>query len=161
METQQLNVIFQKVFLEVFEQHAFFILDPVNSEQTADESVFKQNEYYKIEMSVRGDLNGIFILLLPLDICKEIEENLTGSSDDSMNTDEFDGDGAKELLNMMGAVITETAYGEDVVFDISIPFFSAFDDAQWSYLSQLSIQARFMANEHFLFLFFDKRDDLQ
>jgi hypothetical protein len=118
MTQPELQHVLEKTFLEVLEQHAFLLPDPAGA---AVSEVIGGNsfaDYAKVTMRAAGDMTGLFTMLLPMSVCREVESNLSGADD---GTGE---DAAKELMNIIGSNVLSAMIGPNARYDISIPDFT-------------------------------------
>jgi hypothetical protein len=155
MDLKKFNETLNQVFLEVLEQYAFLMPEPLSLEQETDASAFAGEPYLEIDMAVSGTLNGEFIMLLPRKTCTEIEENLVGNEPGAACELDTDADGANEILNIIGGAVLSHVIGEHGSFDISIPKSKTFDVNNWDHLSQLKYVSGFVVDGSPVFLFFD------
>ncbi|MBF0299151.1 MAG: hypothetical protein HQK51_10555 [Oligoflexia bacterium] len=128
---KNLNEIVKESLWKILEQHAFLFLDPLPEDdimsylkQLKVEGNFQDKDYLCVKMNFEcNNREGSFFLYMSADSAIEIETNLLGNDIDQIDLVQCirEGDGAKEILNIMGANILTEIYGEEPKRNLSIP----------------------------------------
>lgn len=124
MTKDQIQTI-EKTFWNILEQHVFLLPDPMDRSSDAYLDLVNKQEYAQIKMFFSKPIRGHFLFVLPLRICQEIEANLIGEDDLDKQPS---CDGAKEILNILGANILSDLFGETTGKEISIPEYSLLNE---------------------------------
>jgi hypothetical protein len=110
--------ILYRVLEETLENLAFMFAEEVDANEisTAD------TEWVEGTMNFSGDLhNGTLTMIVPNNISNELAGNILGIDDFSEEAAKLGQDSLKEVLNVIcGRVLTEI-YGEEPLFELSIP----------------------------------------
>ncbi|HLE10501.1 MAG: hypothetical protein A2504_14450 [Bdellovibrionales bacterium RIFOXYD12_FULL_39_22] len=114
------QVIEEKVLsslFTVFESHAFLFLNAIEKEELAKVNC---DDYVEVAMRFDGDIKGTFSMVIHKTLEDEIRSNLISGVEEEDVSIEY-GDGAKELMNILGGNIMSDVLGEDHSFEISLP----------------------------------------
>jgi CheY-specific phosphatase CheX len=119
--------IFSGSLLSVLENMAFIFADP----SPADMGPEAPEQALLARMTYRGMENGTVCVAAPFGLCREIAVNMLGAGPGELSASEVL-DALRELLNMScGQFLTER-FGEELVFDLSIPEVSPLEAGGWN-----------------------------
>lgn len=141
MNTEESLQIIQKVFLDVLEQYAFLLLDPLEKEpETLPEN------FVQIELSFYGAQRGVFSMIISQEVNNEIEANLSGMDPSTFSNHARKFDGAKEMLNIIGPHILTDLFGNEEGIDISLPQQKSLDQETWKATMREPLKVGMSAN---------------
>lgn len=128
MPDQQSNEseVFFESLQSVLEKMAFMFADVVQ------ENEFEDDEPVLLEatMEFKGETNGKTILAAQAELCASLAENMLGIDPDEVNDSSLE-DALREVLNMTSGLYLTNRWGDDVVFDLTVPEVRKLDMTQW------------------------------
>ena len=102
-------------FTDVIEKMAFmFVEEAEDDEKEADGAL-------KAEMQFSGAYGGSVIIAVSHETANELASNVLGVDPDDENIEELRNDALRELLNVTCGNLLTAHYGEEPVFDLSVP----------------------------------------
>lgn len=116
MSDSQALDIFGNTLTMVLETMAFAFADEVDSA----EDIAGEGSYFKVQMSFKGPFTGSVLFFCNDDLAMEVATNTLGTDPDDV-TDPMKGDALKEMLNMACGQYLTARFGDDPVFDLSVP----------------------------------------
>ncbi|MBN2288498.1 MAG: chemotaxis protein CheX, partial [Candidatus Glassbacteria bacterium] len=115
---------------QVLEQMAFMFSDPADPEMMLEDP----GDCYLVQMSYLGPCSGKVAVAVQADLGREVGSNMLGADLDQV-TDTMVGDALKEMLNMSCGQFLTSYYGNEPVFDLTVPEISRLDTAAWKELA--------------------------
>jgi len=106
------------VVCHVLEQTAFLFPEPAD---LADGISFDGREYLSASLPFSGDHTGCVVLVMPVEMSRELAANLLGEDDDVDISPEKQYDAAKEILNIIVGQLLIQLYGDKALFDLTPP----------------------------------------
>ena len=122
--------VMAEVFCRVLEKLAFMFGEEVEKEELSGEG----ESYYHSMISFKGSCSGAFGIAAPVNFCLELAANVLGMDPDEDEVKGKAGDALKELLNMMCGQLLTDMFGDEEVFDLSVPRLSEMDKTGWEKL---------------------------
>jgi len=122
--------IVEKVFCEVLENFAFLFGDPCKK----NELIANNKAYLSAMINFRGSRHGIIGVAAPVDLCVEMAAGILGIDSDDDDAGEKAGDALKEFINIMCGQLLTTIYGDEEIFNMSIPEIESMDENEWQNL---------------------------
>jgi CheY-specific phosphatase CheX len=116
-----------KVCCDVFEQLAFMFGEIIEKDDVSCDS----NSFLRAHMSFKGDRTGTVEIVLPAELAETLAINILGIDDSDNIEPGTSEDAVKELLNTVCGRLLTVLYGEEAVFDLSVPSTSVLDNQQW------------------------------
>jgi chemotaxis protein CheY-P-specific phosphatase CheC len=115
----------------VLEKMVFMITESLEDDELDDQV----ENLLRAEMEFSGSLSGKVVLAAQSELCAEIAENMLGIDPDDVNQSSLE-DALREILNMACGQYLTSRWGEDQVFDLTVPHVEEFNSEQWSELAQ-------------------------
>lgn len=100
---------------EVLENMAFVFAEPLESDELDNDS----GPFFEVSMGFTGPKKGTIGMVAPVSLCLEMGSNMLG--DDELEDTEPAADALKELLNIVCGQFLTKFYGQEPVFDLSVP----------------------------------------
>lgn len=116
-----------EVFSEAIEAQAFMFAD----EEPLEDLAPPAGGSVKLTMEFSGPHNGQLLLVIPRTMCTELTVNILGIEEEEIDETIDIADAAKELLNVVCGQLLTAAYGQEPVFDLSVPLAAELDEAGW------------------------------
>lgn len=129
MENEQRDT-FIKVLEAVLEQLAFMFGEAV----TKDEMRVEGEKYLHVNMKFKGKQSGNLGVAIPADLSTVLASNILGLDEEEEVPSEKAIDALKEFLNIVCGQLLTTVYGDEPVFDLTVPKVSEIDKAGWEFL---------------------------
>ncbi|MFC1537555.1 chemotaxis protein CheX [Gemmatimonadota bacterium] len=114
----------------VLEQMAFMFADQCEKEDLSEEP----GDCFLVKMNYLGPQKGTVTVATQAGLGKEVGSNMLGVDLEEM-TETMVGDALKELLNMSCGQFLTAHFGNEPVFDLTVPEISRIDDEQWKELA--------------------------
>jgi len=118
MKKQILDEALNEVTSNVLEQTAFVFTEPADMSDGLD---FGDFEMVMMTLQYSGDEHGTVSLVLPVEFCRELSENMLGVDAVDTDSDDMHLDSAKELVNMIAGQLMTQLFGETAVLNLSPP----------------------------------------
>ncbi len=115
----------------VLEKMVFMITDTLDDDELDTGAV----DLLRAEMEFSGSQNGKAVLAAQSDLCAEIAENILGIDHDDVDQGSLE-DALREILNMTCGQYLTSRWGEEQVFDLTVPGVTTIDTEQWTELAQ-------------------------
>lgn len=115
---------------QVLEQMAFMFADHCDPEDLSEEP----GDCLLVEMNYLGPHQGTVMVATQTIFGKELGSNMLGVDLEEM-TDAMVGDALKELLNMSCGQFLTAYFGNEPVFDLTVPEITPIDKEQWKELA--------------------------
>ncbi len=119
--------VLKTVCCDVFEQLAFMFGEEIDKEDIESDS----NKFMKAQMSYKGEREGEIDIVLPSELADALAINILGLDEDDAIDSGASTDALKELLNTICGRMMTSLYGEEAVFDLSVPKTDELDNEQW------------------------------
>jgi chemotaxis protein CheY-P-specific phosphatase CheC len=114
----------------VLEKMVFMITESLDD----DELDVQVGDLLRAEMEFSGSQSGKVVLAAQSELCAEIAENMLGIDPDDVNQSSLE-DALREILNMGCGQYLTSRWGEDLVFDLTVPRVVEISSEQWSGLA--------------------------
>ena len=137
-----------EVFCSVLETLAFMFGDQVEKDELPPES----DENLAVKIRFKGPNAGELTLIAPADICLELAANILGVDDSSELADAKAHDALKELVNVTCGQLLTTIFGEEPVFDLTVPEVQPIDGPGWRELLTNEESVAFNVEENLVML---------
>jgi CheY-specific phosphatase CheX len=118
MKDQKLREELGAVTSHVLEQMAFMFPEPAD---LLDGMILGDFELIIVDVSFGGEREGMTSLVVPMEFCRELSENMLGEEVDEANSEEACFDAAKEIVNIITGQLLTRLYGSTAVFDLAPP----------------------------------------
>jgi len=119
--------VFTRVLEEVLEQLAFMFGKVVDKEE-----IFTENEkYLHVTMEFKGAQTGDVGIAISAWLGVVLASNILGIDEGEEVALDKSADALKELLNIVCGQLLTTVYGEEPVFDLTVPELVALDKVEW------------------------------
>ena len=142
MENEQREVLI-KILGTVLEQFAFMIGETVEKEE-----IFIEGErYLHAIINFKGVQSGTLGIAIPAELGVVLASNILGIDEGDEVAVEKSVDALKELLNIFYGQFLTTVYGEEPVFDLSVPDVSEIDKVEWEKLLDSPDAIRMMVED--------------
>lgn len=115
----------------VLEKMVFMITDTLDD----DELDAQATDLLRAEMKFSGSCSGKAVLAAQSDLCAEIAENMLGIDHEDVDQSCLE-DALREILNMACGQYLTSRWGEDQVFDLTVPEVVSISNEQWSELAR-------------------------
>ncbi len=115
----------------VIEKMVFMITDALDDDELDTGAV----DLLRAEMEFSGSRSGKAVLAAQSDLCAEIAENILGIDHDDVDQSSLE-DALREILNMTCGQYLTSRWGEEQVFDLTVPGVTTIDTEQWTELAQ-------------------------
>jgi CheY-specific phosphatase CheX len=139
MQSEHIDIL-TEVFCEVLEEVAFMFGEP----SSKDELLTNAAKRLHATMTFAGSTYGTLGVAMPAEMCTDLAANILGmDKEDDIPATEAE-DALKELLNITCGQFLTAMFGEESVFDFSIPQVTEIDQADWSALMQKPETVGFM-----------------
>jgi chemotaxis protein CheY-P-specific phosphatase CheC len=122
---------FAESLQSVLETMVFMITDELED----DELDTGAQDMLRAEMQFSGAHSGKAVLAAQSDLCAEIAENMLGIDEEDLNESSLE-DALREILNMTCGQYLTSRWGEEEVFDLTVPNVVKIDAGQWSELAE-------------------------
>jgi chemotaxis protein CheY-P-specific phosphatase CheC len=122
---------FAESLQSVLEKMVFMITDEIDD----DELDTGAQDMLRAEMQFTGSQNGKAVLAAQSDLCAEIAENMLGIDEEDVNEGSLE-DALREILNMACGQYLTSRWGEEEVFDLTVPSVVKIDSEGWSKLAE-------------------------
>ena len=122
-----------RVLEVVLEQLAFMFGEAV----TKEEMITEGEKYLHATMSYKGLQSGSLGVAIPAEMSVVLAANILGIDEGEEVASEKSIDALKELLNIFCGQMLTTVYGEEPVFDLSVPEVKEIDKEGWEELLDL------------------------
>lgn len=142
MDAKDKNEIVGKVVKDVLERFAFMFTSDPDDEQKVNWS----GEYLQAVIRFSGAAKGSFSMIAPVSLCTELSANVLGI-DPEENADALAGDALGELINIICGELVVALFGNETVFDISVPALQQIDFAKCKNLAAESRQIPFLVDD--------------
>ncbi len=116
MENEKREV-FTRVLEEVLEQLAFMFGEAVEK----DEMIVDGEKYLHVTMGFKGNKTGDVGIAIPSEMSVSLASNILGIDEGEEIALEKSVDALKELLNIVCGQLLTSAYGDEPVFDLTVP----------------------------------------
>ena len=113
-------------FTDVLEKMAFMFVEEADEDETEAPGAVKA------EMHFSGAHTGSLIIAISHETANELASNVLGVEPDDENIEELRNDAVRELLNVTCGNLLTAHYGEEPVFDLSVPEVATIDEAAWN-----------------------------
>lgn len=123
--------IFAESLQSVLEKMVFMITETLED----DEIDSKAEKLLRAEMKFSGSQSGLAVLAAQSELCAEIAENMLGIDPDDVNQSSLE-DALREILNMTCGQYLTSRWGDELIFDLTVPGVAGIDSEQWSDLAQ-------------------------
>lgn len=143
METND-NQMLVRVFSDVFEEFAFMF-----AEAGTDwpEPTDVAGPFLMAEIRFEGrDKKGLLEVAAPLEICRELAENILGAEPDELPPEAGE-NALTELLNVCCGYFLAEKYGTGEAFDLSIPSTRPVSAGQWARMAEEGRHVRMRVDE--------------
>ncbi len=118
MNESKRKELLSEIVCKVFEQTAFLFPEKVNFLEGMS---FDDFELISVNLEFRGDKEGETVLIIPIDLCRELAANLLGEDPAEGEDREKCYDAAREILNIItGQMLTEL-FGQKALFSLDSP----------------------------------------
>ena len=112
------NEILIKVCCDVFESLSFMFGEAIDLDEVDSES----ESFINVSISYKGDRAGAIILIVSAETAKILAYNILGIDEDEEDLPfESSMDALKELLNTICGQFITSRYGDEPVFDLTVP----------------------------------------
>ena len=119
--------VFTRVLEEVLEQLAFMFGKVVDKEE-----IFTENEkYLHVTMEFKGAQTGDVGIAISAWLGVVLASNILGIDEGEEVALDKSADALKELLNIVCGQLLTTVYGEEPVFDLTVPELVELDKVEW------------------------------
>ena len=115
-------------FTDVIEKMAFMFVEEAEEDETDADGALKA------EMQFSGAHSGFLVIAISHETADELASNVLGVDPDDENIEELRNDALRELLNVTCGNLLTAHYGEEPVFDLSVPHVEAINAAAWNKL---------------------------
>jgi CheY-specific phosphatase CheX len=115
-EKKRIQGILNSVVSNVMEQTAFVFPESADLDDGIN---IEEHNFLSTTLAFSGDRQGKVVLILPVNLCKELSANLLGEDKDS--TEEQYTDAAEEVLNIITGQLLTSLYGEEAVINLTPP----------------------------------------
>lgn len=115
------------VLSDILEKQAFVFAEACPVEDLKAEA----EDYLHATIAFEGPLCGLLGLATSRDLCAELAANMLGIEPDDAVAEEDASDALKELLNVVCGQFLTALYGNEPVFQLSIPKVETFGQADW------------------------------
>ncbi len=102
----------------VFEQTAFVFPEPAD---LLDGITLDEFDLIIVDVAFSGDKEGWASLVVPVEFCRELSENMLGEDVTEIGSEEASFDAAKEIVNIITGQLLTRLYGSTAVFDLAPP----------------------------------------
>ena len=119
-----------RVLEVVLEQLAFMFGEAA----TKEEMITEGEKYLHATMSYKGSQTGSLGVAIPAEMSVVLAANILGIDEGEEVASEKSIDALKELLNIFCGQMLTTVYGEEPVFDLSVPEVKEIDKDSWEEL---------------------------
>ena len=116
MSDNQALEIFGNTLTMVLETMAFAFADEMDSADDMD----REESYFRVQMSFSGPHTGGVLFFCNDDLASEVATNTLGADPEDV-TEPMKGDALKEMLNMACGQYLTSRFGDEPVFDLSVP----------------------------------------
>ena len=112
------NDILIKICCDVFESLSFMFGEAIDLDEVDSES----ESFINVSISYKGDRAGAIILIVSAETAKILAYNILGIDEDEEDLPfESSMDALKELLNTICGQFITSRYGDEPVFDLTVP----------------------------------------
>lgn len=115
------------VFCQVLEKFAFMFGETCEKE----ELIIEEDRYLQATINFHGFISGVFGIASPVSLCVDLAANILGIDPDDQMASEDGGDALKELLNVICGQILTRIFGEETIFNLSVPTLQEMDRDAW------------------------------
>ncbi len=122
--------ILKQVCCDVFEQLAFMFGEELDPDEIESDS----ETFIRASMKYIGDIQGTIEIIVPNELAESLAYNILGIDEDDELEEGGSEDALKELLNTITGKLITAAYGEEKVFDLSIPETNDISNEEWESL---------------------------
>lgn len=130
-----------KVVKDVLERFAFMFADDPNSGEDTDWT----DEYLHAVISFNGASRGRLSMAAPISLCTELAANVLGINPEE-NADEMASDALRELINIVCGELVVALFGNEMIFDLTVPTLDHIDSKRCRTLSADPNQLRFLVD---------------
>ena len=127
METRN---TFLKVVTGVLEQFAFMFVETEDERRVAEYT----GEYLHAVITFTGSRQGTVALTAPVALCHEMAGNVLGLDPEEAGADVAE-DVLRELVNIITGELTATLFGNQDVFNLTVPSLYRIDRGKWRELA--------------------------
>lgn len=141
---QEHKTILSEVFREVLMRFAFMF-----GEECQKNEIPTQNpDCIHSKISFNGYICGSLSIMTSADLCVEMSANVLGmdAENDECLEDSFDT--LEELLNVVCGQFLTSAFGDEMIFDLSPPLVSIADSNEWAELLKSFYSLAFMVEDY-------------
>ena len=123
--------IFFEGLQSVLEKMAFMFADLVDPSELDGGG----SDLLEATMEFTGKTQGRVLLAAQAELCASLAENMLGIDEDEVNDGSME-DALREVLNMTCGLYLTNRWGDDVVFDLTVPVVRRIELEQWSELAE-------------------------
>lgn len=117
-------------FTDVLEKMAFMFTEIVEPEDMPE----PPTDGLQAHMGFTGDHDGALIVAFPRHLTLDLASNVIGADQDDENIEQLGIDALKEVLNVTCGHVLTSHFGEEPVFDLSVPDVKPVSVAEWKKL---------------------------
>ena len=117
-----------RVCCDVFENMSFMFGETID----LDEAETDSDSFLKASMSFKGDKTGSIDLIVPTEISASLAYNILGIDEDDELPPDSSIDALRELLNTICGQLMTTMFGDQPVFNLTIPETKTISLEEWN-----------------------------
>ncbi len=135
--------VFAESLQSVLEKMVFMITETLEDDKIDS----KAEKLLRAEMRFSGSQSGLAVLAAQSELCAEIAENMLGIDPDLVNQSSLE-DALREILNMTCGQYLTSRWGDELIFDLTVPGVVGINNEQWSELAQDKLSVVIDAEGH-------------
>jgi len=124
------NELLLRVCCDVFENLSFMFGETID----LDEAETDSDSFLKVSMSFKGDKIGSVDMIVPVEISASLAYNILGIDEDEELPPDSPIDALRELLNTICGQLMTALFGDQPVFDLSVPETKTISLEEWNEL---------------------------
>ena len=118
MDKRMIRDTVNEVVCQVLEQTAFMFPEMPDPDEGM---TFDGFEFVEARLSFSGDRSGEVMMIVPVDFCAELAENMLGEEIDEVDPESRSLDALKESLNIVAGQLLTRIFGDELIFNIGAP----------------------------------------
>ncbi len=138
------KIILSEVFRNVLMRFAFMF----GEKYSKNEMPLENSDCFHAKISFNNNIHGSLGIMTSSDLCTEMSANVLGTEmeDDDCSEDAFDTLG--ELSNIICGQFLTSAFGNEIIFNLSPPSVSVADPTEWAELLKSNGSLAFMVDDY-------------
>jgi len=148
--------ILAEVAIAVLEKQAFMF----GERSPKDELITEAETFCHASMEFSGPVCGTVGIEAPVEVCAELAANILGVEMDESLSPEDAGDALQELLNVICGQSLTALYGDEPVFDLSIPRLEEVGCVDWEMEMAVTDTIGLLVDEEPVLIYLKLKEDL-